>query len=109
MNSVSESHIDFVTGAPAPVSLDVTWIHGVPAGRRAADPPVQVHHADPHTVILRQSKSVNYEAPFLYLLFGNDRGLLLDTGATADPAKFPLRSSLPNGWPSIRATATSSW
>jgi glyoxylase-like metal-dependent hydrolase (beta-lactamase superfamily II) len=90
---VSESRLDFVAGAPTRVSLDVTWIHGVPAGRRAVDPPVQVHHADPHTVILRQSKSVNYEAPFLYLLFGNDRALLLDTGATADPVKFPLRAT----------------
>jgi hydroxyacylglutathione hydrolase len=101
MNPASESRIDFVTGAPAPVSLDVRWIHGVPAGRRATDPPVQVHRADPHTVILRQSKSGNYEAPFLYLLFGNDRALLLDTGATADPAKFPLRATVDRlvaGW-----------
>ncbi len=27
----------------------------------------------------------------MYLLFGNDRALLLDTGATADPERFPLR------------------
>jgi hydroxyacylglutathione hydrolase len=74
--------------------MDVSWIHGAPAGRRTSDPPIQVHHYDPHTVILRQSKSVNYEAPFLYLLFGNDRALLLDTGATADPAKFPLRATV---------------
>jgi hydroxyacylglutathione hydrolase len=94
MHPASDSRIDFATGAPAPVSLGVTWIHGVPAGQRATDPPVQVHHADPHTVILRQSKSVNFEAPFLYLLFGNDRALLLDTGATADPAKFPLRATI---------------
>jgi hydroxyacylglutathione hydrolase len=94
MNPVTEARIDFVTGAPAPVSLDVTWNHGHRAWQRATDPPLQVHHADPHTVILRQSKSVNFEAPFLYLLFGNDRALLLDTGATADPAKFPLRATI---------------
>src|SRR5258707_885606 len=57
-------------------------------------PPIQVHRYDEHTVILRQSKSVHYEAPFIYLLFGNDRALLLDTGATADPAKFPLRATV---------------
>jgi len=88
------SRIDFVTGAPAAGRMDVSWIHGAPAGRRNSDPPIQVHHYDQHTVILRQSKSVNYEAPFLYLLFGNDRALLLDTGATADPAKFPLRATV---------------
>jgi glyoxylase-like metal-dependent hydrolase (beta-lactamase superfamily II) len=53
-----------------------------------------VHAYDERTVILRQSKSTNYEAPFIYLLFGDDRALLLDTGATADPAVFPLRSTV---------------
>ncbi|HKD87139.1 MAG TPA: MBL fold metallo-hydrolase [Streptosporangiaceae bacterium] len=88
------SLIDFVTGAPTAGSMDVRWIHGAQATRRCSDPPIQVHHYDPHTVIMRQSKSVNYEGPFLYLLFGNDRALLLDTGATADAAKFPLRATV---------------
>jgi glyoxylase-like metal-dependent hydrolase (beta-lactamase superfamily II) len=91
---VTESTIDFATGAPAAGSLAVSWIHGAPARRPASDPPIQVHRYDEHTIILRQSKSVHYEAPFLYLLFGNDRALLLDTGATADPAKFPLRATV---------------
>jgi glyoxylase-like metal-dependent hydrolase (beta-lactamase superfamily II) len=91
---MTDSTIDFATGAPAAGSLDVSWIHGAPARRRPSDPPIQVHRYDEHTVILRQSKSVHYEAPFLYLLFGNDRALLLDTGATADPEKFPLRATI---------------
>jgi hydroxyacylglutathione hydrolase len=91
---MTDSPIDFVTGAPTAGSMDVRWIHGAPARRRSSDPPIQVHHYDPHTVIIRESKSVNYEAPFLYLLFGNDRALLLDTGATTDPAKFPLRATV---------------
>jgi len=91
---MADGRIDFVTGAPAAGRMDVSWIHGAPAGRRNSDPPIEVYHYDQHTVILRQSKSVNYEAPFLYLLFGNDRALLLDTGATADPAKFPLRATV---------------
>jgi hydroxyacylglutathione hydrolase len=86
--------VDFVTGAPVPGSLDVTWIHGARRGGTASDPPIQVHHYDEHTVIMRQSKSVHYEAPFLYLLFGNDRALLLDTGATPDAEKFPLRATV---------------
>jgi hydroxyacylglutathione hydrolase len=101
MHPMSDGRIGFVAGAPAPATLNVQWIHGVPAGRRPSDPPIQVHHCDPHTVILRQSKSVDYEAPFLYLLFGNDRALLLDTGATADPVKFPLRATVDRlvaGW-----------
>jgi glyoxylase-like metal-dependent hydrolase (beta-lactamase superfamily II) len=91
---MTDSTIDFATGAPAAGSLAVSWIHGAPARRRATDPPIQVHRYDEHTVILRQSKSVHYEAPFIYLLFGNDRALLLDTGATADPARFPLRATV---------------
>jgi hydroxyacylglutathione hydrolase len=95
------TQLDFVTAAPVPGSLDVRWIHGVRRPRRASEPPIQVHEYDEHTVILRQSKAVHYEAPFIYLLFGNDRALLLDTGATAEPAKFPLRETvdrLVDGW-----------
>jgi len=94
MTEQTDRRIDFVTGAPIPGSLDVRWIHGAPSRRRAGDPPIQIHHYDVHTIILRESKSVSYEAPFLYLLFGNDRALLLDTGATADSAKFPLRATV---------------
>jgi hypothetical protein len=83
---MTDSIIDFATGAPATGTLAVSWIHGAPARQQVGDPPIQVHRYDGHTVILRQSKSVHYEAPFLYLIFGNDRALLLDTGATADPA-----------------------
>src|SRR5580698_754517 len=84
---------DFVTGAPSAGSLEVSWNHGTRRGQ-AAEPRIQVHRYDEHTAILRQSKSVNYEAPFLFLLFGNERALLLDTGATADPQKFPLRETV---------------
>jgi hypothetical protein len=98
--------VDFVTGAPITGHLDVRWIHGSPrrrdpGGSAAADPPIQVHAYDPHTFVLRQSKSVHHEAPFLYLFLGNDRALLLDTGATADPGLFPLRATVDgilNGW-----------
>ncbi len=86
--------VDFTADAPVRGDLDVRWRHGVRSGRRGTEPPVQVHHYDEHTVILRQSKTVHYEAPFLFLLFGNDRALLLDTGATADPRTFPLRSTV---------------
>jgi glyoxylase-like metal-dependent hydrolase (beta-lactamase superfamily II) len=84
---------DFVTGAPTAGSLEVSWNHGTRRGQQA-EPKIQVHRYDEHTVILRQSKSVSYEAPFLFLLFGNERALLLDTGATADPRKFPLRETV---------------
>ncbi|WP_308012050.1 MBL fold metallo-hydrolase [Actinacidiphila acidipaludis] len=86
-----------MSDAPRPGSPDVVWRHGVGSARRrrnGGEPPIQVHHYDEHTVILRQSKSLSYEAPFLYLLFGNERALLLDTGATAEPERFPLRATV---------------
>ena len=86
--------IDFTAGTPVPVNLDVRWIHGSRSARGSADPKIQVHACDPHTFVLRQSKAVHYEAPFLYLFFGNDRALLLDTGATRDPGAFPLRETV---------------
>ena len=86
MPESASSAVDFASGPPSPVSLDVAWDHG--SRRRGEDvgPPIQVHAADPHTFILRQSKSVHYEAPFLYLFCGNERALLLDTGATSNCA-----------------------
>jgi glyoxylase-like metal-dependent hydrolase (beta-lactamase superfamily II) len=74
------------------VNLDVAWIHGSEAAKYNTDPDIQVHACDEHTYILRQNKAVHYEAPFLFLLFGASRALLLDTGATANPDFFPLRA-----------------
>ncbi|MFP3670149.1 hypothetical protein SB717_34230, partial [Priestia sp. SIMBA_032] len=54
----------------------------------------EVTWLDPDTVQLRQPKSSHWEAPFLYLLFGRERALLLDTGATTDESVFPLRGTV---------------
>ncbi|MET9517975.1 MBL fold metallo-hydrolase [Streptomyces sp. NPDC002994] len=84
-------HIDFASKAPEPRVLDVNWIHGSPSAKHDTDPDIQVHAYDEHTFILRQNMAVNYEAPFLFLLFGNTRAVLIDTGATASAEFFPLR------------------
>ena len=81
--------IDFAAAVPVAGDLDVRWSHGA-----RGEPPIQVHAYDPHTYLLRQSKATSYEAPFIYLLFGNQRAMMLDTGATKDPAVFPLRSAV---------------
>jgi glyoxylase-like metal-dependent hydrolase (beta-lactamase superfamily II) len=69
---------------------DVRWIHGTPRRGRLEDPLIQVHRHDDDTVLMRQSKSTSFEAPFLFLLLGRERALLLDTGATKDVERFPL-------------------
>jgi glyoxylase-like metal-dependent hydrolase (beta-lactamase superfamily II) len=73
-----------VGGEHSPGGLDVRWIHGSASRRHRTDPAWQVHRYDGETVILRQSKDANWEAPFVFLLFGSERVLLLDTGATND-------------------------
>jgi glyoxylase-like metal-dependent hydrolase (beta-lactamase superfamily II) len=45
------------------------------------DPKFQVHEYNADLYILRESGCSNYEKPFLYLIFGRDRVLMLDTGA----------------------------
>ncbi len=42
---------------------------------------MQVQQYDPDTFVIRQSIRTNFEGPFLYLLFGSDKALLLDSGA----------------------------
>lgn len=58
------------------------------------DPALRVQWHGPDTVVLRQGKSVHAEAPFLFLLLGTERALLLDTGAETDPEDFPLRATV---------------
>ena len=68
-----------------PGSLDVTWIHGAPNCNASPDPEWQRHVYNATTLIFRQSKCEDFEGPFVYLLVGETRALLLDTGATNTP------------------------
>lgn len=47
----------------------------------AEEPETQVQKIDDDTFVIRQSVHTNFEGPFLYLLFGQDRALLIDSGA----------------------------
>jgi hydroxyacylglutathione hydrolase len=66
-------------GADPPIHslLFKPWINGVSAG----EPQMQVQRYDDDTYVIRQSIRTNFEGPFLYVLFGSDRALLIDTGA----------------------------
>lgn len=86
--------ISFESNRPAPGSLDVKWIHGSISAKHNTDPDIQVHAYNEHTIILRQNRAVHAEAPFMFLLFGNERAILLDTGATRSPKFFPLRPTV---------------
>ena len=53
------------------------WIDGT----AESEPEMQVQQIDADTFVIRQSVKTNFEAPFLYLLFGNERAILIDSGA----------------------------
>lgn len=93
-SGTSSADIDFAAGAPIDGADEPVWIHGAPSRKQCADPAIQVHQSDRHTFILRVSKAVNFEAPFIFLLFGNERAVLFDTGPSADPAEIPLRRTV---------------
>lgn len=68
---------------PAPTAnngFPAKWIDGTACPSEAK---LQVWKYDDHTVILRQSLCTNFEAPFMYLLLGTDKALLVDTGTGA--------------------------
>ena len=67
----------FSTAAPSPKLFREPWIDGT----RADEPATQVQSLDRDTFVIRQSVKTNFEAPFLYLIFGHDKALLVDTGA----------------------------
>lgn len=69
------------------------WI----AGTTASEPTTQVQRYDRDTYVIRQSVKTNFEAPFLYILFGKDRALLLDSGAGGTPIR-PAVEAVIAGW-----------
>jgi hydroxyacylglutathione hydrolase len=83
--------IDFTREMPERRAMDVDWIHGSPSAKHNTDPDIQVYAYDEHTLILRQNMAIDYEAPFMYLMFGNARAVLIDTGATTSVEFFALR------------------
>jgi glyoxylase-like metal-dependent hydrolase (beta-lactamase superfamily II) len=56
----------------------------------SADGPLEVCALDATTYVLRERLADTWEAPFLYLLIGSDRALLLDTGDVADANAMPV-------------------
>ena len=69
-----------------------TWYAGGPiCDARSA---FRIHEYRPGLYILRQPACTNYEKPFLYLLVGRTRALLLDTGAGGIAVAAPVDSLL---------------
>src|SRR5213592_3906782 len=76
---LSPAHSQLVPG-----TMDVHWNEGSEDCVRNPQPPIQVHRYNAQTFILRENLCATYEAPFIYLLIGKSKALLIDTGAVTD-------------------------
>jgi hydroxyacylglutathione hydrolase len=68
------------------------WMTGGPKCMEL--PEWQVHEYNPQLYILRQSGCTDFEKPFVYLFFGMDRALLLDTGSRSGNLAPTLQRTL---------------
>jgi hydroxyacylglutathione hydrolase len=73
------SHAVDLSPTARPGVLPDHWIPGGPDCKRI--PPFQIHAYNSDFYILRESGCVHSEKPFLYLIFGQERAILFDTGA----------------------------
>ncbi len=73
---------------------------GAPWNEGSADcaahpqPPLDVQRFDATTYVLRETPCATWEAPFMYLLIGDSKALLIDTGDVADPKRVPLAQTV---------------
>lgn len=75
---------------PVVALRDKKWIHGSADCNLNEDPAIEVFRYDRSSYILRQNKCLSFEAPFIYVLLGDEKVFVLDTGATDSASKFPL-------------------
>lgn len=78
----------------APGSMDVHWNAGAEDCDKNPPPPLQVHRYNAETYILRENPCATAEAPFMYLLLGSRRALLIDSGDVREPARMPLAQTV---------------
>jgi hydroxyacylglutathione hydrolase len=88
-----------LTSAPAwaqlaPGSMDVQWNEGSADCAKNPQPPLQEHQYNAQTFILRENLCTTFEAPFMYLLIGSSRALLIDTGDIEDSKVIPLADTV---------------
>jgi len=94
LSQVTMAAPEFDFDGPAPGNMRFAWIHGSISAKANTDVRIQVHQYNNQTYILRQNPAIHWEAPFMYLLFGSEGAVLLDTGATAEPEYFPIRATV---------------
>jgi hydroxyacylglutathione hydrolase len=87
-----------------PGSMDVHWNEGAADCSTNSQPSIQVHPYNSRTFILRENPCATAEAPFLYLLIGSTRAMLIDTGDVADPNRMPVAQTVFALLPDVAST-----
>jgi len=77
-----------------PGSMEVRWNEGATLCGTNSRTPLQVHQYNVRTFILREDLCATFEAPFMYLLIGSTKALLIDTGDVTDPTQMPLAKTV---------------
>jgi hydroxyacylglutathione hydrolase len=77
-----------------PGSMAVHWNEGAKDCKASPQASIDVHPYNQETFILRENLCATFEAPFMYLLIGSTKALLIDTGDVADPNQMPLAKTV---------------
>jgi len=85
---------DFALAQVTPNLMDLHWNEGAKNCKASALPPLEQHAFNAQTIILRENLCATFEAPFMYLLIGSKKALLIDTGDVGDAAKMPLATTV---------------
>jgi hydroxyacylglutathione hydrolase len=83
-----------VVAAPAWSQVPGRWNEGAETCATSGQPSLEMHPYDAQTFILRENPCATFEAPFMYLLVGSTRALLIDDGDVADPRQVPLATTV---------------
>jgi hydroxyacylglutathione hydrolase len=70
------------------------WNEGAKDCNASPQVPLEVHAYNPQTFVLRENLCATFEGPFMYLLVGSSKALLIDTGDVADPKQAPLANTV---------------
>jgi hydroxyacylglutathione hydrolase len=66
------------------------------SGLNANEPALQVQQIDTNTLAIRQSLRTSFEAPFMYLIFGEEKALLIDAGVEGVDLRAEVDTQIEN-------------
>jgi len=89
--------LGLTTVASAGQPLDLRWSPGAEQCETNRQPVTESRALDVSTILIRQDPCVEFEAPILYLLLGERRALLVDSGASEELAHTAALVKLVDG------------